>query len=128
MDKIVRARSFRRQPTSPERLLWAQLRDRRLGGFKFRRQRPIGPYVADFVCLERRLIVEVDGAPHELTVAHDTVRDARLKAAGYRVLRLPNDEVRGNLDGVCETILNALAAAELPSPWPSPASGRGERD
>ena len=116
MNRTTRARTFRKQPTSSERVLWAQLRDRRLGGLKFRRQRPIGPYVADFVCLERKLIVEVDGAPHELTVAHDMVRDAKLRAAGYRVLRFPNDEVRGNMDGVRQTILNALAATGLPSP------------
>ena len=101
MDNAKRARTLRRQPTAAEQLLWAQLRDRRLDGFKFRRQRPIGPYVADFVCLEQKLIVEVDGEPHELTVAHDTVRDAKLRTAGYRVLRFRNDEVRSNLEGVC---------------------------
>jgi very-short-patch-repair endonuclease len=116
MDKTRRARTLGRQPTAAEQLLWAQLRDRRLAGFKFRRQRPIGAYVADFVCVERKLIVEVDGEPHDLTVAHDTVRDAKLGAAGYRVLRFRNEEARGNLEGVCRSIRNALAAAAPPSP------------
>src|SRR5574338_490803 len=97
MDKTKRARTLRRRHTAAERLLWAQLRDLRL-------------YVADFVCLEGKLIVEVDGEPHELTVAHDMVRDAKLRAAGYRVLRFRNDEVRSNLDGVCQSIRNVLTA------------------
>jgi very-short-patch-repair endonuclease len=74
------------------------------------------PYFVDFVCVERRLVVEVDGAPHDLTFDHDSVRDARLMAAGYRVLRFRNDEVRGNLDGVRQPIMNALEAEPLPSP------------
>ena len=115
MERTKRARTLRQQHTTAERLLWSQLRDRRLDGFKFRRQRPIGPYVVDFVSLEGKLIVEVDGEPHELTVAHDTVRDAKLRAAGYRVLRIRNDEVRSNLEGVCQSIRNLLIAGE-PSP------------
>ena len=109
-------------------MLWSRLRDRRLGGLKFRRQRPIGPYVVDFVCLDHALVVELDGAPHELTYKRDAIRDALLETSGYRVLRFPNDEVRKNLDGVCCAILNALGIGEEPSPHPSPTSGRGGRD
>ncbi|MSO68761.1 MAG: endonuclease domain-containing protein [Alphaproteobacteria bacterium] len=116
MDKSSRARTLRLHSTAAERLLWAQLRDRRIGGFKFRRQRPIGPYVVDFVCLEHKLIVELDGAPHELTMEYDAARDARLRTEGYVVLRFRNDEVRGNLDGVRQAISNALGAMEEPSP------------
>jgi very-short-patch-repair endonuclease len=116
MDKTLRARELRRQPTAAEKLLWAQLRDRRLGGFKFRPQRPIESYFVDFVCVEQRLVVEVDGEPHDLTFAHDSVRDAKLMAAGYRVLRFRNDEVRSNLEGVRQTIMNTLEAEPLPSP------------
>jgi very-short-patch-repair endonuclease len=116
MDSIVCARGLRQQSTPAERLLWAQLRDRRLGGFKFRRQRPIGAYYVDFVCLEHKLIIEVDGASHDLTVEHDARRDATLRTAGYRMLRFRNDELRGNLEGVCRAILNALEAKEEPSP------------
>ncbi len=110
MDRSSRARTLRRDATSAERMLWAQLRDRRLEGFKFRRQRPIGPYVADFVCLEHKLVIELDGAPHELTVEQDEMRDARLRAAGYRDLRFRNDDVRDNPDGVRQAILSALEA------------------
>jgi very-short-patch-repair endonuclease len=116
MDSVVRAREFRRHSTPAERLLWAQLRDRRLGGFKFRRQRPIGEYYVDLVCLERELIIEVDGASHDLTIAHDARRDAMLRNAGYRMLRFRNDEVRSNLEGVRQAILNALEAKDEPSP------------
>ena len=131
--RTARARTLRRHATPAERLLWARLRDRRLSGLKFRRQRPIGPYVVDFVCLDHLLIVELDGAPHELTYERDAIRDARLEASGYRVLRFPNDEVRRNLDGVCHAILNALGMGEEPSPGnacvsASPTSGRGGRD
>ena len=125
MDRSSRARTLRQHATPAERILWAQLKDCRLGGFKFRRQRPIGPYIADFVCLEHKLIIELDGAPHELTVEQDEARDASLRAAGYHVLRFCNDEVRGNPDGMRQAILNALDANTRPSPQPSPASGRG---
>jgi very-short-patch-repair endonuclease len=116
MERIVRARVLRRHSTPAEQLLWSVLRDRRLGGFKFRRQRPIGAYVVDFVCLERRLIVEVDGLSHDLTAEHDERRDATLRAAGYRVLRFGNDEVRAHREGVRQAILDALEAKEEPSP------------
>jgi very-short-patch-repair endonuclease len=66
--------------------------------------------------MERRLIIEVDGEPHDLMVEHDSLRDAKLVAAGYRVLRFRNDEVRSNPDGVRQTIMNALGVEPLPSP------------
>src|SRR5262245_17359033 len=116
MHRIIRARELRRRPTAAETLLWAQLRDRRLGGFKFRRQRPIGSYFVDFVCIERKLVVEVDGEPHDIAFEYDSIRDAALIAAGYHILRFRNDDVRSNLDGVRRTIINALEAEPLPSP------------
>jgi len=88
--------------------MWAQLRDRRLGGYKFRRQCPVGAYFADFACVEKRLIVELDGESHELTVQHDIARDRRLTRDGYRVLRFRNEDVQRDLQGVLDTILNAL--------------------
>ena len=74
------------------------------------RQEPVGPYFADFMCREHRLIVEVDGATHSTTeeIAHDRFRQRGLEEAGFRVLRVTNDDVYSNLDGVCETILHAL--------------------
>lgn len=100
-----RARSLRRTATEAEKLLWHGLRDRRLGGFKFRRQQTIERYVVDFLCHDRRLIVEVDGGQHN--VQADAPRTAFLEAQGYRVLRFWNPEVLTNLTSVLETILGA---------------------
>ena len=102
------------------------MRDRRLGGYKFRRQRPVGRFYADFACVERRLIVELDGEPHDWNFEYDFARDRRLMRDGYRVLRFRNDEVQRDLQGVLDTILTALneeqAPSHTPSPLPSPAS------
>ena len=104
MHDSKRARELRRQATAAERLLWAQLRIRRPGGYKFRRQYPIGPFVADFNCFEARAVVEVYGESHDLTEARDARRDAWFAAQGFRVLRVRNEEVRTNLAGVVATI------------------------
>jgi len=105
-----RSRRLRKDQTPAERLLWQKLRDRRLNGYKFVRQEPIGPCFADFVCREHDLVVEVDGATHwtDEERAHDRCRDAFLKSQGLRILRLTNDDVFSNLEGVCETILAAV--------------------
>ena len=103
----LQARAMRRIPTEPEHLLWARLRDRRLGGFKFRRQHPLGQFIADFVCLEKRLIVEADGEQH-VGSEYDAFRTAELEAQGWRVLRFWNNEVRDNPDGVAAAILLVL--------------------
>src|SRR5689334_16798375 len=100
-------RRLRRQPTDAETRLWFVLRDRRLGGFKFVRQEAIGAYVVDFVCRERKLIIEVDGGQHADN-ANDRVRDGVLAAAGYGVLRFWNSDVLSNMDGVLSTILVRL--------------------
>jgi very-short-patch-repair endonuclease len=105
-----RARSLRKDDTQAERILWEALRNRRLGDFKFIRQLPIGSYIADFACRERKLIVEVDGATHgsDEELHHDDRRSAYLSAAGWRVHRCWNDDVYKNLIGVCDSILLAL--------------------
>ena len=102
------ARGLRRRQTSPERLLWSKLRDRRLDGWKFRRQMPIGRYIVDFCCPDAWLIIEVDGGQHAFDNAldRDFVRSRDLEQCGYLVLRFWNREVVENLDGICETILN----------------------
>ena len=100
------ARPLRRQMTDAERTMWFALRDRRLGGFKFKRQWTIGQYVADFCCIERRLIVEVDGGQH--SIEEDAARTQSLNEAGYRVVRFWNNEVHGNLDGVLTSLLAEL--------------------
>ena len=102
-----RARHLRRELTEAERKLWYALRAHRLAGLSFRRQTPCGPFIVDFLCADARLVVEVDGATHstEDEIVYDKRRDAWFAANGYRVLRVTNDDVYRNLDGVCETIL-----------------------
>jgi very-short-patch-repair endonuclease len=102
------ARALRRNATDAERIMWRLLRDRRLEGIKFRRQVPVGPFVADFASIDGRLIVELDGS-HHADSATDPRRDAFLSAAGWRVLRFWNNDVTQNRDGVLETIAQAAA-------------------
>jgi very-short-patch-repair endonuclease len=108
-----------------ERKLWRYLRSRALSGFKFVRQEPIGPYFVDFVCREKRLVVEVDGGQHAES-ERDAVRDRWLADHRYRVLRVWNNEVLSNIEGVWDTIFAAASAAAPPHPDPLPA--RGERE
>lgn len=103
--------ALRATSTETERRLWARLRTRQLDGLKFRRQFPIGPYVADFVCWDRKLVIEVDGGQHGGT--RDNVRDAWLREQGFRVMRVWNNEVMENLDGVLETVLHQVKRNEL---------------
>jgi very-short-patch-repair endonuclease len=98
---------LRHEQTEAERRLWYRLRDRRLAGFKFVRQKSVGPYVADVCCREARLIIERDGSQHAES-GYDAVRDAWLIEQGYRVLRFWNAEVSNNVIGVLDTILAAL--------------------
>jgi len=100
-------RRLRAGQTDAERRLWFALRDRRLGGFKFVRQEAIGPFIADFVCRDRKLIVEVDGGQHADS-AKDAARSAYLERENYRVVRFWNNDVLTNRDGVLLTILEAL--------------------
>ena len=108
--KTGRARRLRNVPTDEEGKLWYRLRSRRLNGYKFVRQEPIGPYTVDFVCRERRLIIEVDGGQHADS-GRDAVRDKWLTDHNYRVLRFWTSDVLGNMAGVLETIATALAEA-----------------
>jgi very-short-patch-repair endonuclease len=101
------ARELRENSTDAERLFWSRVRAHRLHGFKFKRQQVVGPYIVDFVCVDARLIVELDGGQHASDES-DRVRDARLKGQGYRVLRFWNTEVLMNIDGVIETVLKSL--------------------
>ncbi|RQO43113.1 DNA methyltransferase [Variovorax sp. KBW07] len=122
----VRARSLRETPTDAESLLWYHLRDRRMADHKFRRQRPIGPYFADFACLEAKLIVELDGGQHLEAAAYDENRTRFMQAQGYRVLRFWNNEVLTQTDVVRERILQALQE-DNPHPNPLPQAGEGAR-
>jgi very-short-patch-repair endonuclease len=125
VTKTLRARRLRRDATRAEQRLWQYLRSRSLAGFKFVRQRPIGPYVVDFVCREKRLVIEVDGGQHAENSA-DAVRDRWLAAHRYRVLRFWNNEVLENIEGVWDTIFAAASAATPPHPDPLPAGGERE--
>jgi very-short-patch-repair endonuclease len=108
-DKTDFARKLRRNMTEAESILWRSLRGSALG-MKFRRQVPIGKFIADFLCVEHRLIVELDGRPHddEAQKAHDAARDAWLIEHGYRVLRFRNELVIGGGDIVLERIREAV--------------------
>ena len=114
------ARRLRRDQTSAETRLWSRLRSRAIDGHKFVRQQAIGHYVVDFVCRERRLVIEVDGGQHAES-SRDLVRDRWLREHNYRILRFWNNDVMSNMDGVLETIAEALQS-EAP---PHPVSGSG---
>jgi len=99
-----RARKLRKSMTEPERKLWRYLRQRQLDGYKFRRQVRIGPYIADFACLSRLIVIEVDGGQHAEARAYDARRDEYMRGQGFRVLRLWNNDVLNNMEGVWEAI------------------------
>lgn len=104
----VRAMTLRESATDAETLLWHHLRDRRLAGYKFRRQRPIGPFFADFACLEAKLVVELDGGQHAEATEYDAARTRAMESEGFRALRFWNNEVLSRTDAVREQILQAL--------------------
>ena len=104
---LSRAREMRREPTEAERVMWRLLRDRQFRGLKFRRQLPIGRYVADFACLDPRVIIECDGGQHAES-AYDAERDAWLRSEGFRVIRFWNDAVLRETEGVWDTLLHEL--------------------
>lgn len=104
MRKLEFARHLRRDATEAENKLWYHLRDRRLGGLKFRRQVPIGPYIVDFLCKSQRLAVELDGSQHLLQQTYDAERTECLRRSGVRVLRFWNADVLSDLESVLETI------------------------
>lgn len=107
-----RARKLRTEATDAERALWARLRRRQVQGFKFRRQQPLGHYIVDFVCFEKRLIVEVDGSQHLEQKGYDEARTKWLESQGYRVLRFWNDDVLNRTEQVIEAIAEQLAPSQ----------------
>ena len=112
---VPQARALRRKQTLWEKKLWQRIRNRKLGGYKFKRQHPIGPYILDFYCFERRVAVEVDGGGHdrEDQRKHDALRTEYLAREHVQVLRFGNAAVRENLDGVVETIRMALEQKDV---------------
>jgi very-short-patch-repair endonuclease len=110
-ESLIRVRSVRRDATPAERRLWVKLRSRQLNGAKFRRQVWLGPFIADFFCAEAKLIVEVDEENHAGQLSYDERRTRWLAGEGFRLVRVTNADVMGNIHGVLEHI-----ASYLPSP------------
>jgi len=106
--------------TRAEQLLWERLRNRQLGGLKFRRQHPLGPFITDFYCAEKRLVVEIDGDIHDLQKEQDEQRTRQFEEFGYRVIRFRNEEIEANISLVVKKIFEACQS-------PSPRMGRGDR-
>ena len=119
-----RARHLRRDQTDAERKLWLRLRDRQVKGAKFRRQHPMGRYVADFCCPDRMLVVELDGGQHLAQAEADQRRTAFLRELGYRVLRFWDNDVLAETDVVLQQIAEAVSD---PHPGPLPNRERGRR-
>jgi len=124
-----RARALRRNSTKAERVLWRCLRANQLGGFKFRRQQVVGPYIADFYCAAAQLIIETDGVTHDGRADYDERRTKYLEAEGYRVMRFFDREVLESTTAVLEEVLRVaqerVNAIKEPSPRPSPCEGEG---
>ena len=109
----MRAKELRKQATPAEKILWEQLRGRRLLGLKFRRQHPLGTYIVDFYCPAQRLVVEIDGEIHRYQADQDQARTQEFEDYGFSVIRFWNHEVEQNLDAVLDTIAENC---DLPSP------------
>ena len=107
-DAKSKARHLRKEPTEAEKLLWSHLRRHQMLGYQFRRQEPIGKYIADFVCYQRRLVIELDGGQHDEQADYDRERTRWLVSRGFRVIRFWNDDVLKQTDGVLDAILLAL--------------------
>jgi 2-isopropylmalate synthase len=120
----TKARELRRSLTDAERKLWHLLRSRQLSHLKFRRQVPLGPWIADFVSYEHKIVVEADGGQH-VDSEHDRVRDADLAARGFRVLRFWNNDILTNTNGVLERILETIETSPSPATLGAPLSHEG---
>jgi very-short-patch-repair endonuclease len=121
-DKIIKnARQLRQNSTDVEKKIWQELRSNRFEGYKFRRQHDIGNYVVDFVCLQQKLLIELDGGQHSDQKEYDDERTKYLEGLGYKVLRFWNNEVMQNMEGVMMVISSYLT----PHPNPLPEEGEG---
>jgi very-short-patch-repair endonuclease len=108
-----RSKQLRRAQTPAEKTLWRALKNRQLGGFKFRRQHPIGKYIVDFYCAKAKLVIELDGGSHKNQMENDTNRTAWLESRGYQVLRFPNHQIKTNLDLLTTKILQVCDQPEI---------------
>ncbi|VAW36089.1 hypothetical protein MNBD_DELTA03-934 [hydrothermal vent metagenome] len=105
---IYRAKLLRNNMTDTERLLWSKIRNRQIYGYKFRRQSPIGRYIVDFICYEKKIIIELDGSQHAAREEYDQQRTVWLESGGYKVIRFWNNDVWQNIEGVLDVIASAL--------------------
>jgi very-short-patch-repair endonuclease len=124
MSLVDQAKRLRSQQTEAEQRLWYHLRAHRFMGLKFKRQKPLGHYIVDFICRERRLVIEVDGGQHAVQTDYDHQRDTWLREKGYRVLRFWNYEVMQELDGALERIRLGVLSPSPPAPLPSSGEER----
>ncbi|RZI44572.1 endonuclease domain-containing protein [Herbaspirillum sp. HC18] len=122
-ERTGNARSLRRDMTLAEHKLWQALRGKQMEGRRFRRQHPIGPYIADFACAESSLVIELDGGQHQEQKEYDERRTAFLHFHGWKVLRFWNNDVLSNLEGVLASVVDALTIT--PPSQPSPYKGEG---
>ena len=128
MRGVEFARKLRRGSTDAEQRLWHRLRGARLHGCKFRRQHPIGPWFADFACIERRLVIELDGGQHAERAAYDRRRTEGLRLAGWSVARFWDNEVLNDMDAVLERIVSLLLESPHPGPLPAMRGEGGDGD
>jgi very-short-patch-repair endonuclease len=120
MDNLANAKTMRFTQTPAEQHLWYHLRANRFMGLKFKRQKPMGPYIVDFICLERGVIIEVDGGQHGDDVAYDRRRDQWLASQGFIVLRFWNHDVLNRTEMVLESIRQAVEERAFSALVPSP--------
>jgi very-short-patch-repair endonuclease len=123
----ARARALRKNPSEAERLLWTHLRYWQVDGYKFRRQQPLGKYIVDFICLEKRIIVELDGGQHAEQKDYDSKRDAWLCDHGFTVLRFWNHDVLQNIESVAEKIYQTVKSTPFLSPSPQGGKKRSRK-
>ena len=122
---LERTREMRHDPVPAEQKLWSCLRNRRLKGLKFKRQHPVGPFIADFFCAEHQLVIELDGESHAGRERYDEGRTRWLNGQGYRVVRFLNDDVHKHLVAVLRTIVREVEDPGPAQDSPSPPWGRG---
>jgi very-short-patch-repair endonuclease len=129
MNKVSKSRELRRDSSRAEKICWHLIRDRRVNGVKFRRQHPIGPYFADFACVSKKLVVEIDGEHHAFQVEADARRTAVMECEGWRVIRFWANEVVQNPEGIWAAIEIALNEWSPVTPHPtSPPNGGEEHE
>ena len=108
------AKTLRKNSTEAEKLLWKYLRSKQLDNFKFRRQQQIDNYIVDFICFEKRLVIELDGGQHSVETEMDLIRDNYLREQGFKVLRFWNNEILKNINGVMEVVREILISSPSP--------------